>query len=192
MNKATSKSRQDDDQGYYNFRLQGIAYLNEAREVESGEGDFLACNLGVIVGKSGETKTRYLDCIVVGEKTQELVRCYAEDVEADKKVIINFVANDIDPVIFTYKQGEKKGQQGVSLRTRLFHIESVYVDGELAYKAPSKEEAAEEAPEPRQRARTGNSRGTTAPASTPNTKRGSTRGASQGTEKKPASGSRRF
>ena len=192
MNKATSKSKKDDEQGYYNFRLQGIAYLNEIREIESREGDFLACNLGVIVGKSGETKTRYLDCIVLGENTQELVRCYAVDVEADKKVIINFVANDIDPVIYTRKSGEHKGDPAVSLRSKLYHIESIHIDGEEVYRAPPKEESAEEAPQSRQSAKTNTGRGKAAPASPPDTTRGSGQRASRGTARQSSSGSRSF
>jgi len=193
MNKATSKSGQDDEQGYFNIRVEAFGYLNEVRECESKEGDpFLACNLTALVGKRSEPAKRYLDCIVVGEKTQELVRSYAEDVEAGKTVFIHFIANDINPKPYTHKAGENKGKPDASMRSRLFHIVKIWIDGEEVYTAPSKEESAEEVSEPRQSAKTGNGRDKATPASTPDTKRGIGRRASRGPEKQSAGGYGRF
>ncbi len=128
---------------YFDLHINGFGYVNRVREVKPRKGSpFVACDIVALSGDAAEpVKTRF-DCKVAGAEAERLIRRCHEEVDADKKVMIGFRIGDLNPEIFTYENGQKKGQQGISLKARLLFISWVKIDGELVYKAAPKEETA--------------------------------------------------
>ncbi len=62
-----------------------------------------------------------------------------EAIENDHKVLVGFKLGDLYIDTFEYKQGEKQGQTGVSLKARLLKLNWVKVDGQ-PYLLPSDQE----------------------------------------------------
>ena len=117
---------------------RGIGYLSRPIEVKRNEGEpFVACTIAALTGKVDAKKRRYryFDTVVTTEDAQDLVRQYAQAVEADRKVLIAFRLNDMtaDPYIRT--KGEKAGQPAASLKSTLVHIGLIKVDGQQVYPA---------------------------------------------------------
>jgi len=124
---------------YFDLHTTGIGYLNRIREVRPKKGEpFLACDIAALTGSSDDVQYVRFDCRVSGESAQKIVRLCENAVNAEKKVLIGFTIGDLWTDIFTFEKGEKKGQQGVSLKARLLYIGWVKVDGKEVYKAEPK------------------------------------------------------
>jgi hypothetical protein len=67
---------------------------------------------------------------VSGKKAQEIVRQLKSAVEGKLKVLIGFTLSDLYAESFTYKNGDKAGETGVSLKARLLSISWAKVDGQ--------------------------------------------------------------
>ncbi len=131
---------------FFNLHVTGIGYLNDIREVTPKKGNpFLACRIAALVGESNKPEYRYFDCNVVGEKAENLIKRCQNAVQEKKKVLISFTLGDLWTDTFVYSKDSdfhKKGDIGVSLKSRLINIRMVKVDGELKYN--DKEETSEE------------------------------------------------
>jgi hypothetical protein len=124
------------EKSYFDLHITGLGYLNRIRDVRPKQGEsFLACNINALSGPTSKPTYTYFDCRVSGANAQRLVRRCEEAVKADKKVLIGFKLGDLWYDLFTYTKGEKKGQQGVSLKARLLYIDWIKVNGETVYKA---------------------------------------------------------
>ena len=124
---------------YFNLHTSGIGYVNRVRDVPTPRnGDpYLACTIAALNGPKNDVLYRYIDCTVVGEKAQELIRLYEPAVKQDRKVLIGFNAGDlwVDAFIYTKEGHPKKGKAGASLKARLLLIEWIKIDGEFVYSA---------------------------------------------------------
>lgn len=114
-----------------NIRISGLAYLNRVREKDGR----LFANLSALRGKADEVEYTHFDTEVLGHDAREIVRGLLPTVEAKRKVLIGFRAEDLSAETFVYRKGPKAGQTGVSLRTHLIDIAWAKVDRELVYKA---------------------------------------------------------
>lgn len=134
-------SNQSNEAKYFDLHTTGIGYLNRIREVKPrGKGKpFMAVTVAALRGSTDSAEYTYVDCNVVGEEAEKLVRRCLPAVDADKKVLVSFRIGDIWPDLFTYEKGEKKGQSGVSLKGRLLFINWIKVDGVLVYESKPKE-----------------------------------------------------
>jgi hypothetical protein len=81
-------------------------------------------------GAAGQVEYTKFDCRVSGTAAKEIVRQLEPEVTAKKSVIIGFKLGDIYPEVFTYEKGERKGQQGVSIKGRLLKVKFAKVDGQ--------------------------------------------------------------
>ena len=81
-------------------------------------------------GAAGQVEYTKFDCRVSGSQAKEIVRSLEPDVAAKKSVIVGFKLGDIYPEVFTYEKGERKGQQGVSVKGRLLKVKFAKVDGQ--------------------------------------------------------------
>jgi hypothetical protein len=124
---------------YFDLHTTGIGYLNRIREVRSRGKPFVAVTVAALRGSTESAEYTYIDCNVVGEEAEKLVRRCLPAVDADKKVLVSFRIGDIWPDLFTYEKGEKKGQSGVSLKGRLLFINWIKVDGVLVHESKPKE-----------------------------------------------------
>lgn len=125
---------------YFDLHISGVGYLNRVRTVAPKRGDsFLSCSISAIVGPKNKVEYRHFDVKVAGSDAQHLIRrCEDAANDPDRKVLIGFRLGDLWIDKFTYRSGEKQGQQGVSLKARLLYIAWIKVDGELVYKAERK------------------------------------------------------
>ncbi len=120
---------------YFDLHTNGIGYLNRVREVTPEEGSpFLSVSIAALRGSADDVQHTYFECPVSGKKAQEIVRQLKPAVEDKLKVLIGFTLSDLYPESFTYKNGDKAGETGVSVKARLLRLSWANVDGEMFYK----------------------------------------------------------
>lgn len=133
------------DNAYFDLHVTGVGYLNRIRQVTPRRGDpFLACDIAALSGSTKDVQYVRFDTKVSGTDAKHLVLKCVDAVKAEKKVLIGFRLGDLWTDIFTYQNGKRAGQQGVSLKARLLFISWIKVDGVLAYKAEPKPTEADE------------------------------------------------
>lgn len=143
---------------YFDLHINGLGYLNRAREVSVRRGEpFLAVEVNALHGAADDPQYTRFDCRVNGQEAQALIREYLEQINdrgrlaADgttlrHKVLAGFRLGDLYPDVFTYQKGPKQGQTGVSLKARLLKLKWLKVDGQMVYKAepdPASSESSE-------------------------------------------------
>ena len=127
---------------YFDLHTTGIGYLNRVRQVKSQEGDpFWTISLAALRGSVDKAQYTHFECRVSGKDAQEIVRRLQAPVDRELKVLINFTLSDLNPEIFTYKQGDRAGTSGISIKARLLRITWAKVDGQLFYAEESKRAA---------------------------------------------------
>ena len=121
---------------YFDLHTTGIGYLNRVREVTPKEGEpFLSITIAALRGSVDNAQYTHFECRVSGKQAQELVRQLKSAVEGKSKVLIGFTLSDLYAEAFTFKNGDKAGETGISLKARLLRIAWAKVDGQLFYTA---------------------------------------------------------
>lgn len=116
---------------FFDLHVEGVGYLNRVRTVRPKKGqEFLACTISAMRGAAGQVEYTKFDCRVSGAEAKQIVRLLEPEVSAKKPVIVGFKLGDIYPEVFTYEKGERKGQQGVSIKGRLLKVKFAKVDGQ--------------------------------------------------------------
>lgn len=128
---------------YFDLHTTGIGYLNRARIIKPQRGDeFVAVDIAALHGDAENVQYTRFDCRVTGKDAQLIVRQAIADIENDRRVLVGFKLSDLYAETFTYKNGERAGETGISLKARLIRIHWVKVDGETVYTAPPAAEQA--------------------------------------------------
>jgi len=123
---------------FFDLHVTGLGYLNRVREVSVKRGQpFLAVDISALHGSADNVEYTRFDCKVSGSEAHSVIRTLIPDIEAEKTVLVGFKLGDLYPETFTYQNGERKGQTGVSLKARLLRISWVKVDGTTVYTAPA-------------------------------------------------------
>ena len=121
---------------YFDLHVNGIGYLNRIREVTPKEGKpFTSVTIAALRGQVDNAQYTYFECPVSGKKAQELVRQLKPAVEGDMKVLVGFTLSDLFAEPFIFKSGDKAGETGISLKSRLLRIAWAKVDGQLFHSA---------------------------------------------------------
>lgn len=121
-------SKQDSD--YFDLHITGIGYLHRAREIKPQRGEpFLSVEVSALHGAVSQVEYTRFDCRVSGREAQQIVRRLMPHIAAERRVLVGFKLSDLYAEAFTYENGAKKGQTGVSLKARLLRIDWVKVDG---------------------------------------------------------------
>lgn len=121
---------------YFDLHTTGIGYLNRLREVTPRKGKpFMAVTVAALKGATDAVEYTYVDCNVVGEEAEKQIRRCQQAVDAEMKVLVGFRIGDIWPDVFTYQNGPKQGQAGVSLKGRLLYIGWIKINGKMVYQA---------------------------------------------------------
>ena len=116
---------------YFDLHTTGVGYLNRVREVTPEEGSpFLSVIIAALRGSTDDVQYTQFECSVAGKKAQATVRELQSAVEGGLKVIVGFTLSNVHGEPFIYKNGEKAGQPGVSLKARLLRIAYAKVDGQ--------------------------------------------------------------
>ena len=130
---------------FFDLHVEGVGYLNRVRTVRPKKGqEFLACTISAMRGAAGQVEYTKFDCRVSGAEAKQIVQLLEPEVAAKKSVIIGFKLSDIYPEVFTYEKGERKGQQGVSVKGRLLKVKFAKVEGQ-AVSLPESPKAGEAA-----------------------------------------------
>ena len=125
QSQATSQS------SFFNLHVEGVGYLNRVRTVKPKKGqEFIACTVAAMRGSTDDIGYTRFDCRVSGAEAKKIVKLLEPDVAAEKSVLIGFRIADIYPELFTYENGDRKGQQGVSIKGRLLRVKFAKVNGE--------------------------------------------------------------
>ena len=121
---------------YFDLHTTGIGYLNRVREVTPREGTpFLSVTIAALRGSVDNAQYTHFECHVSGKQAQQIVRQLKPAVEGSLKVLIGFTLSDLFAESFTFKNGDKAGQTGISLKARLLRIAWAKVDGQPFYTA---------------------------------------------------------
>lgn len=118
----------DQGNGAYNVVTTGFGYVNRVREVApEGAEPYLACDLNLMEGvaRNGDyskVNSIRMGAIVKGSQAKAIVREHLLDVGNDVPVVASVSCGGIRTSVFTYRTGEKAGQQGVALKTALLSI----------------------------------------------------------------------
>ena len=121
---------------YFDLHTNGLGYLNRIREVTPKEGTpFLSVTIAALRGSVDTVQYTQFECRVSGKQAQELVRQLKPAVEGNLKVLIGFTLSDLFAESFTFKNGDKAGETGISLKSRLLRIAWAKVDGQPFYTA---------------------------------------------------------
>jgi hypothetical protein len=116
---------------YFDLDINGIGYLNRVREVTPDNGTpFISVTIAALRGTVDNVQHTHFDCVVSGEEAKDLVRQLMPAVEADMKVLVGFHLSDLQAEIFTFKQGERAGTTGISLKSRLLRFQWIKVEGQ--------------------------------------------------------------
>lgn len=114
-----------------NIRISGLAYLNRVRKKD---GRWFA-SLSALRGRADEVEYTHFDTEVLGHDARAIIRGLMPEIDAKRKVLIGFRAEDLAAETFLYRKGPHTGETGVSLRTHLVGIAWAKVDREMVYKA---------------------------------------------------------
>ena len=121
---------------YFDLHTDGLGYLNRIREVTPKEGTpFLSVTIAALRGSVDNVQYTHFECRVSGKQAQDIVRKLKPAVEDKSKVLIGFTLSDLYAESFTFRNGEKAGETGISLKARLLRIAWAKVDGEPFYSA---------------------------------------------------------
>ncbi len=116
---------------YFDLHTTGIGYLNRVREVTPPEGSpFWSVTIAALRGSVDDVRYTYFECRVSGKQAREIIPKLKPAVEGKLKVLVGFTLSDLFAEPFTFKHGDKAGETGVSLKTRLLRISWAKVDGQ--------------------------------------------------------------
>ena len=120
---------------YFDLHTTGIGYLNRVREVTPKEGSpFMSVTIAALRGSVDNVQYTHFECRVSGRQAQQVVRQVKPAVEGKLKVLIGFTLSDLYAETFTFKNGDKAGETGISLKARLLRVSWAKVDGQPFYK----------------------------------------------------------
>ena len=104
--------------------------MNRVREVTPRDGTpFLSATVAALRGSVDNAQYTHFECRVSGKQAQDIVRELRPAVEANLTVLVGFTLSDLFAESFTFKNGEKAGETGISLKARLLRIAWAKVDG---------------------------------------------------------------
>ena len=119
---------------YFDLYTTGIGYLNRVREVTPKEGTpFWSVTIAALRGSVDDAQYTRFECRVSGKKAQDIVRQVKPAVEGELKVLVGFTLSDLFAESFTFKNGDKAGETGISLKARLLRVTWAKVDGQPFY-----------------------------------------------------------
>ena len=128
---------------YYDILVSACGFLNRVRTVEVDEGEsFLACTFAALRGvkggkgeKSERSELTYFDVKVVGNDAKELLARFQDVInDRSRNVFASVRLSDLTVSSFVYQKGERKGETGYAIKTRLLAIESLAIDGNVVYR----------------------------------------------------------
>jgi hypothetical protein len=122
---------------YYDISVRACGFINRLREVKPESGAaYLTCTFAALRGPKGERATpTYFDVKVVGEKAKTLLQNVKSVInDRSRQVFASVRLSDLTVASFTRQKGERKGETGYALKSRLLTIDSLAIDGVVTYR----------------------------------------------------------
>lgn len=122
---------------YYNISVSACGFLNRIRTIEQDDGrSYLACTFAALRGQKGErAEPTYFDVKVVGGHARALLTNLRDVInDRSRQVFASVRLSDLYVKPFVHQRGERKGESGYALKTRLLVIESLAIDGVVTYR----------------------------------------------------------
>ena len=122
---------------YYDISVSACGFVNRVRTVEVKDGQtLLACTFAALRGKKGErAEPTYFDVKVVGSHARTLLTQYQDVInDRTRQVFASVRFSDLYVKPFVRQRGERKGESGYAVKTRLLAIESLAIDGNVVYR----------------------------------------------------------
>ena len=116
---------------YFDLHVAGFGYLNDARIVPVKRGDdFLSVRIAALHGSKDDPQKTYFDAKVNGADAKAIIGAFMDQInDRESKVMAGFKLSDLYVDTFVYQRGEKQGQTGVALKTRLLKIQWLKING---------------------------------------------------------------
>ena len=124
-------SNDNTQSNYFDLHVAGFGYLNDARVVPVKRGDdFLSVRIAALHGSKDDPQKTYFDAKVNGADAKAIISAFKDQInDRESKVLAGFKLSDLYVDTFTYQRGEKQGQTGVALKTRLLKIQWLKING---------------------------------------------------------------
>jgi hypothetical protein len=122
---------------YYDISVTACGFLNRVHTVEPTDGQpYLVCTFAALRGAKGErAEPTYFDVKVVGEQARALLTLHQSFInDRSRKVFAAVRLSDLYVRSFVRERGERQGETGFSLKTRLLGIETLAIDGNVVYR----------------------------------------------------------
>lgn len=129
----SNQNTQNTTSNYFDLHSTGVGYLNRVRLVKPERSEpFLAVDISALHGSIDNVEYTRFDCRVSGSAAKDAIMALKDAIEdKDTKILVGFKLGDLYAESFTYKRGEKAGQTGIGLKTRLFKVNWAKVTGVL-------------------------------------------------------------
>lgn len=137
-----SQSTVHSDSSYFDLHTRGTGFIQRPRQVRAKKGPpYLALDIMALTGEAGSTERVRFDCNVTGVVAERDVRFILERMEGAEpsdptrpergpRVQVGFTVADLRTDIFTYQNGPKQGETGVSLKVRLIRLHWLKLNGQ--------------------------------------------------------------
>ena len=129
MNDSTQNQASRDNE-YFDLHIRGLGYLNRFRSIPVQKGQvYFAVDIAALEGSKNDPTTTRFDANVAGKEAINVLDQFKEAItDPDVKVLAGFRLGGLYPSVFVYQNGDRKGDQGISLKTRLIRIDWVKRD----------------------------------------------------------------
>ena len=115
---------------YFRLRTSGWGYINKIRFVEPTNAlPFIAVDAVLLQGPQRNPDRIKVSAIVTGQEAYDALRKIRNHVEDGKRVFARLVLVDLRMTTFVYQKGEREGQTGVNIQSRLIDISKAKADG---------------------------------------------------------------
>lgn len=125
---------------YMNLTTTGFGFINRARIIPTHTGQYMAVDVALKHGRMDAPKSTRFDAKLT-DTVAEILEPYMDQINAkNTPVQASVVLGDLDPELFTYKNGDKKGEPGISLKSRLIRVKYLKVGEEIVFQEPKNTE----------------------------------------------------
>ena len=132
----TNQTQNGNNDRTNNVIIQGLGFINRIKEVTPKSGDsYLACDVALLQGVGDNVDRVYLQCTVRGRNAIDIIRTHFTNAQGvvespeNTPVVAAMKLGGIKPELFVYQKGDKKGQNGIALRSVLLNITWLKVGG---------------------------------------------------------------
>ena len=122
---------------YYDISVRACGFLNRVRRIEpEGRPSYLVASFAALRGPKGQrTEPTYLDLRIVGDQAEKLITQHSNFInDRNRQVFASVRLSDLYVRTFERTKGERQGETGFAIKSRLLVVESLAIDGASVYR----------------------------------------------------------